>query len=107
MAKKHYCQKCQKLIEEGKQIKFGKVSNYYSRRYSSGPRNYATYYLCPECYQQQEEEIQAKNEKTWKQVGWVLLILVIVMVLFMILFLLYQYHRDKKIDRITKKVQKK
>ena len=46
MAKKHYCQKCQKLIEEGKQIKFGKLSNY-----------------------QQEEEIQAKNEKTWKQVG--------------------------------------
>jgi hypothetical protein len=66
MPKKRYCQKCQNLIEEGKEIKFGKAvgyNNYYSR-YSSGPRNYATYYLCPNCYQQQQEEIRIKNQKT-------------------------------------------
>ena len=69
MAKKHYCQKCQNLIDEGKEIKFNEGSNYRSSRYSSGPRNWATYYLCPKCFQQQKEEIQAKNDKTWQQVG--------------------------------------
>ncbi|CAH1756517.1 15460_t:CDS:10 [Entrophospora sp. SA101] len=74
MAKKHYCRKCEKLIDEGKEIKVSKGSNYYSSRYSSGPQDYATYYLCPQCYQQQQEEIQAQSEKTWQQVGRGLLI---------------------------------
>ena len=64
MAKKHYCRKCQNLIEEGKEIKFNEGTDYYYSRYSSDPRSYITYYLCPNCYQQQKEEIQAKNKKT-------------------------------------------
>ncbi|CAG8546970.1 39213_t:CDS:2 [Gigaspora margarita] len=64
-----YCQKCKDPIEEGKEIKVSKGSNYHSSRYSSGPRDFYTYYLCPKCYQQQQEEIQAKNKKSWQQVG--------------------------------------
>jgi len=64
MAKKHYCKKCQNLIEEGKEIKTSEANDYYSSRYHSGPRRYTTYYLCPKCCQEQQEEIQAKNKKT-------------------------------------------
>lgn len=63
MAKKRYCQKCQNLIEEGKEIKFSKGTDYYSSRYSSGPRSYYTYYLCPKCLEQQQEESRARKEK--------------------------------------------
>ena len=104
---KKYCHKCQKPIEEGKEIKFSEGTDYYSSRYSSGPRSYITYYLCPKCYQQQQEEMKAKRAKTLKQVGWSLLILVLVLMTMVVIFLFYQYRRDKKLDRITKKSQKK
>ena len=63
MTKKYYCQKCQNLIEEGKEIKIEEGSNYRSSRYSSGPRNWVIYYLCPNCFQQQQEEIKTRREK--------------------------------------------
>jgi hypothetical protein len=66
MAKKYYCQNCQNLIEEGKQIKVGKDSNYSSSHRYSSRGNYYTYYLCPECFKQQQEEIQAQNKKVLK-----------------------------------------
>lgn len=106
MSKKRYCQKCQNLIEEGKEIKFSEGSNYYSSRYSSGSRDYFTYWLCPKCYQQQQEEIKTKDQKVWQQVGGILLILLIILVVLVVLFLLFQHYQDRKIDRITKKAQK-
>ncbi|CAI2185585.1 15641_t:CDS:2 [Funneliformis geosporum] len=81
MPKKHYCQNCQNPIEEGKEIKVKKGSNYHYSRYSSYPRDYYVYYLCPRCYQQQHEERA-------------------------VIFLVYQRQQDKKTDRITKKSQK-
>ena len=62
MAKKYYCQECQNPIEEGKQIKRQKRTN-YSSRYSSGSGNYYTYYLCRNCFQKQQEEVRAQNKK--------------------------------------------
>jgi len=62
MAKK-YCKKCKKSIEEGKEIKVHKGSNYHSSRYSSYPRDYYSYYLHPECYEQQQEEERAKSNE--------------------------------------------
>jgi len=107
MAKKRYCKKCEKLIEEGKEIKVHKEGNYRSSRYSSGPRDCYIYYLCWKCHQQQQEETEAKNEKVWQQVGWGLLALVIVIIVLVAAFLLYQHQQDKKLDRITKKASKK
>jgi hypothetical protein len=69
MPKKRYCQKCQNPIEEGKGIKVNKGANYHYSRYSSYPRDCYIYYLCPKCYQQQQEEIKAKNEKVLRQAG--------------------------------------
>ena len=64
MPKKRYCQNCKNIIEEGKEIKVCKGTNYRSSRYSSYPSDYYV-------------------------------------------FLLYHHQRDKKLDRITKKSQKK
>ncbi|WP_322632547.1 hypothetical protein [endosymbiont DhMRE of Dentiscutata heterogama] len=99
MTQKHYCQKCKNLIEEG--------SNYRGYRYSYGPRNWFIYYLCPQCFQQQKEEIKTQRDKNWQQVSTILIISLIVIAVSAILFLLYQYRQDRKIDRITKKAQKK
>ena len=98
-----YCQKCKKLIEEGKEIKTHKTTNYYS----SHPRNYYSYYLCPECYEKQQEEDRVKADKVWKQVGWTLSIIMLILMVAVVIFFLYQYQRDKKLDKITKKSQKK
>jgi len=63
MPKKRYCQNCKNIIEEGKEIKVCKGTNYRSSRYSSYPSDYYIYYLCPKCFQQQQEETQARRER--------------------------------------------
>ncbi|KLL05357.1 MAG: hypothetical protein MRERV_1c009 [Mycoplasmataceae bacterium RV_VA103A] len=107
MTQKHYCQKCKNLIEEGKEIKVKEGSNFRGYRYSYGPTNWTVYYLCPQCFQQYQEEIKAQREKNWQQVSLILIISLVVIAVLAVLFLLYQYRQDRKIDRITKKVQKK
>lgn len=107
MSKKRYCRNCEKPIEEGKEIKVKKGSNYHSSRYSSYPRDYTIYYLCPSCYQKQQEEIRTKKEKTLRLVGLGVFWSFIILILAVILFFLYHHRRDKKIDCLTKKAQKK
>jgi hypothetical protein len=107
MNKKYYCHECQELIEEGKQTKIKKGANYYHSRYSSWPRDRVTYYLCPKCYKQQREEMCAKRKKSSQLVIWISVAILLVLVLIVVWFFIYHYFQDRKIDRITKKNQKK
>ncbi|CAG8838207.1 269_t:CDS:2, partial [Racocetra persica] len=58
---------CKNPIEEGKEIKVKEGSNFRGYRYSYGPTNWTIYYLCPQCFQQYQEEIKAQREKNWQQ----------------------------------------
>lgn len=63
MAKKRYCQKCKQPIEEGKEIKLSKGSNYSSSRYGSDPQDFTTYYWCFTCYEKHQIEVEKQKKK--------------------------------------------
>ena len=77
-----FCQKCEKEIAQGKEIKFERVlewekhlidigSRHREAKYIYSPTRTAIYYFCPECYEKVEQETMRRAKKQ-DRLGWII-----------------------------------
>jgi uncharacterized protein YlaI len=98
-----FCQKCEKEIAQGKEIKFERVlewdkhlidvgNRYRATKYIYSPAKTAIYYFCPECYEKVEQEVirRAKKQDRWE---WIIAGLCILIGLVLVVALIWTRNR--------------